>query len=123
MLLSVSLSLLRRAGGSFAVSQRLRISERGSSARSREKRTAQLCATLTRLGLEVDSDKRLILGTFDPRSGQFLDTTSQAFIRDFAIASLVTGHFMGNKGYRLPGLPDAQGGKTEKRESLRLTRR
>jgi HNH endonuclease len=46
------------------------------------------------------------LGTFDTESGRFLDTTPQAFIRDFALASLVKGHFMANKGYRLPGLPD-----------------
>ncbi|OLD62964.1 MAG: hypothetical protein AUI47_10705 [Acidobacteria bacterium 13_1_40CM_2_68_5] len=54
----------------------------------------------------MDSDKRLVLGTFDTGSGRFLDTTPQAFLRDFALASLVKGHFMGNKGYRLPGLPD-----------------
>lgn len=106
MLLSVNLSLLRATGDAFAVSQRLRISERGTSGRSRARRTMQLCATLTSSGLEVDSDRRLVLGTFDTAAGRFLDTTPQAFVRDFALASLVKGHFMGNKGYRLPGLPD-----------------
>jgi hypothetical protein len=106
MLLSVNLSLLRTAGDSFAVSQRLRISERGTSADSRARRTTRLCGTLTELGLEVDSERRLVLGTFDTVFGRFLDTTPQAFICDFALASLVKGHFMGNKGYRLPGLPD-----------------
>lgn len=105
MLLSVNLTLLHKAGDSFAVSQRLRISERGTSTHSRARRTAQLCATLTELRLEVDSDKRVILGTFDTKSGRFLDTTPQAFLHDFAVAALVKGHFMGNKGYRLPGLP------------------
>jgi hypothetical protein len=105
MLLSVNLSLLREAGNAFVVGQTLRISDRATSAKSRARRTAQLCATLTKLGLEVDSNKRLTLGTFDTRAGRFIDTTPQAFLRDFALAALVKGHFMGNKGYRLPGLP------------------
>jgi hypothetical protein len=106
MLLSVNLSLLREEGNSFVVGQILKLTDRATSAKSRARRIAQLCATLTELGLEVDSDKRLTLGTFDTRSGRFIDTTPQAFLRDFALASLVKGHFMGNKGYRLPGLPE-----------------
>jgi hypothetical protein len=122
LLLSVNLSLLRRQGDSFAVTQRLRISERGTSAKSREHRTAQLCATLTRLGLEIDSDKRLVLGTFDTETGRFLDTTPQTFIRDFALAALVKGHFMGNKAYRLPGLPSVSTVWTTVRRSGSITR-
>jgi hypothetical protein len=105
MLLSINLSLLRETGDSLALTQKLSITARHSSPRSREQRTAQLCATLTKLGLQVDQQRQLILGTFDTRAGQFLDTTPQAFVRDFALASLIKGHFMGNKGYRLPGLP------------------
>ena len=103
MLLSVNLRLHREAGNSFVVGQTLRIT--GMSANSRSQRSAQLCATLTELGFEVDSRKRLTLGTFDTRVGRFIDTTPQAFVRDFALAALVKGHFMGNKGYRLSGLP------------------
>ena len=106
MLLSVNLSLLRETGNSFVVGQTLKITDRSTSARSRSRRTAQLCATLTELGLEVDSNKRFTLGAFDTRAGRFIDTTPKAFLRDFALAALVKGHFMGNKGYQLPGLPE-----------------
>jgi hypothetical protein len=61
MLLSVNLSLLREAGNSFVVGQTLKITDRATSVKSRARRTAQLCATLTKLGLEVDSNKRLTL--------------------------------------------------------------
>lgn len=39
-----------------------------------------------------------------------MDTTPRAFVRDFTLASLLKGHYMGNKGYSLPGiakLPEA----------------
>ena len=106
MLLSLNLTLLRGTGQSFTLNQHLHITTQDISKAERSRRGAKLCATLTRLGLEIDPSGHLVLGTFDSRAGRLLDTTPRAFIRDFALASLVKGHFMGNKGYRLPGLPE-----------------
>ena len=49
--------------------------------------------------------QRVVLGTFDADEGRFVDTTANAFLRDFALAALLKGHYMGNKEYALPGLP------------------
>jgi len=106
MLLSLNLTLLRATGQSFILRQHLHLTTRGLSKAERSKRRGKLCATLTRLRLQVDPSGHLTLGTFDAQAGCFLDTTPKAFIRDFALAALVKGHFMGNKGYRLPGLPE-----------------
>ncbi len=103
MLFSVNLTLLRQKSRILTLSQMLRITSRGISPRDRRDRTDQLSAALSRLGLEVDR-QRLVLGTFDADAGRFLDTTARAFLRDFTLTSLVKGHFMGNKGYHLPGL-------------------
>lgn len=104
MLFSVNLTLLRKKNHVFTIEQRIRLISRGISAKERSDRTAQLCATLTHLGLEVEK-QRLVLGTFDVEKRCFIDTTTQAFLRDFTLASLLKGHFMGNKDYSLPGLP------------------
>jgi hypothetical protein len=104
MLFSVNLTLLHRQSKVLALSQTIRLATRGISAAERASRAEQLCGALTRLGLEVE-DHRLVLGTFDGQQGRFVDTTARAFIRDFALVSLLKGHYMGNKGYSLPGLP------------------
>lgn len=104
-LFTVNLTKLKGNKDVFALAQVVMISApRGISASERAERTVQLCAALTRLGLEVEG-RRLILGTFDAKNGLFVDTSAQAFLRDFALASLLKGHYMGNKGYSLPGLP------------------
>ena len=103
MLLSVNLTLLRQQSHVLSLSQTLHIISRRSSPADRRDRSDQLAAALSRLGLEVDRG-RLVLGTFDADAGRFVDTTARAFLRDFTLASLMKGHFMGNKGYQVPGL-------------------
>jgi hypothetical protein len=103
MLLSVNLTLLRQRGSILSLSQTIKLVSRADKPRVRQARTVQLLRALTQLGLEVD-DGRLILGTFDARAGKFLDTTARAFVRDFVLAAVIKGHFMGNKGYTLPGV-------------------
>lgn len=105
MLLSVNLTRLRKKGSVLSLSQKIKIANSGLSAVQRRKRTLQLCNALAKLGLEVDDNGRLILGTFDAKQGRFVDTTARAFVRDFVLASLLKGHFMGNKGYGLPWMP------------------
>jgi hypothetical protein len=104
MLFSVNLTLLHRESKVLTLSQTIRLATRGISGAERARRAEQLRAALARLGLEVE-DHRLVLGTFDSQQGRFIDTTARAFLRDFALVSLLKGHYMGNKGYSLPGLP------------------
>jgi len=104
MLFSVNLTLLRQKSRVLTLSQILRINSRGISPGDRRDRSDQLSAALSHVGLEV-VQRRLVLGTFDADAGRFLDTTTRAFLRDFTLTSLLKGHFMGNKGYQLPGLP------------------
>jgi len=104
MLFSVNLTLLQGQKRVFSVEQTIRLSTRGISVAERAQRTTQLCAALARLGLEVDG-QRLVLGTFDVEKKNFVDTTTKAFLRDFVLAALLKGHYMGNKEYALPGLP------------------
>ena len=102
MLFSVNLTLLQQRKRVFTMEQTIRLSTRGISAAERMQRTVQLCAALTNLGLEVE-ERRLVLGTFDSEAGRFVDTTAKAFLRDFALAALLKGHYMGNKDYAFRG--------------------
>ncbi len=105
MLLSVNLTLLQRRGSELSLSQHIKLATRGISSKQRAQRAAALRNALAQLGLEVSDEGRLILGTFNSKTGKFLDTTAKAFVRDFVLAAFLKGHFMGNKGYELPKLP------------------
>jgi hypothetical protein len=105
MLLSVNLTLLQKGSQRFTVCQTLRLSTRGISTGERAQRTAGLCAVLRNMGYELDSNNRLILGTFDASAGRFTDVNPEQFLRSFLVCALVKGHFMGNKGYTLKALP------------------
>ena len=105
MLLSVNLTLLNRKSSVLSLSNKIHLATRGLTSEQRRERASALCGSLSRLGLEINEEGRLILGTFDVRTGNFVDTTAKAFLRDFTLASLLKGHFMGNKGYELPRLP------------------
>ena len=104
MLFSLNLTLLQEEKRIFTLEQTIRLSTRGISVVARSQRAAQLRSALTNLGLEV-KQQRVVLGTFDADEGRFVDTTANAFLRDFALAALLKGHYMGNKEYALPGLP------------------
>lgn len=104
MLFSVNLTLLHpKETTAIVLEQAVAIVSRKMSKEERYERREQLCKALSHLGLQIDGS-RLVLGTFDVRPGTFIDTTPSAFVRDFVLASLVKGHFMGNKDYSLPGL-------------------
>ncbi|MGA7744511.1 MAG: HNH endonuclease [Polyangia bacterium] len=105
MLFSVNLTLLRHKGAIFTLTQTLRLATRKIGAAARATRADELCGMLRRLGMEVDENHRLVLGTFDGKSGVLVDTTPQSFLRSFLTVALVKGHFMGNKGYSLQSLP------------------
>lgn len=105
MLLSVNLTTERKAKNMVALGQVLRIMNRASmNEEERANARTELVHCLRGLGFEVDHRNKITFGTFDGRRGGFLDTTAAAFVRDFTVAAVVKGHFMQNKGYRLPGL-------------------
>ena len=104
MLLSVNLTLLRKHGAEFNIYQTLKLSVQKMRQNERISRTAALRQTLQKMGFEIDDNNRLILGTFNSISGQFVDTSPRVFLRSFLTAALVKGHFMGNKGYSIPFL-------------------
>lgn len=58
-------------------------------------------------GYNITEDNELQLGYFDPLNlkGTFVDTTRDQFVFDMMIASLIKGHYMGNKGYTLDFIP------------------
>ena len=105
MLLSVNLTLLRDHGQKFTVVQTLRLSVRNMTSKERASRTIDLCRILHNIGMDVDGNNRLILGQFDALTGEFVDTSPREFLRLFLTAALIKGHYMGNKGYALAGLP------------------
>lgn len=104
MLFSVNLSTGRRDARNIVLAQRLKLATRGISVSERGDAMAKLRGSAKQLGYDVDDAGDVALGTFDGRSGEFLDTSPKAFVRDFVLLSVLKGHFMANKGYRLPGL-------------------
>lgn len=105
MLLSVNLTLERESKDVVTLKQTLMIKTRkGMDSEQRKRIRGELIHCLRHLGYEIDSRNQITFGTFDGRKGHFLDTTAEAFIRSFAVAAVIKGHFMQNKGYKLPGL-------------------
>ena len=72
----------------------------------RQRKQIILCNLLNKLGYFVSENNELVLGSFNPIKGKFLDTTPEKFLNDFLVVSLLKGHFQGNKGYQLEILPD-----------------
>lgn len=104
MLFSVNLTTMRERNDIVVLQEKLRLSTRSMSAEDREVAVEQLAEHLRRVGFDVSSDRRIVLGTFDGGAGRFVDTNARSFVRDFVVAAALKGHFMANKGYRLPGL-------------------
>ena len=104
MLFSINLSLLREQNSILQLEQTIRISTQSISSMERVERADKLCNAFWELGFQIEG-RKINLGMFDSREGKFQDTTSSAFLRDFTLASLVKGHYMGNKKYQLPGMP------------------
>lgn len=104
MLFSVNLTTATEDSNGVVLQQTLafRAPQRLERQVREEKRDA-LVRLLWELGYEIREGNRVYLGTFDGKSAKFLDTTAVAFLRDFVILAMLKGHFMGNKGYSLPG--------------------
>lgn len=106
MLFSVNWTLERKGSDVVTLCQQLKIgAPRKATAEHRARMRKELVDCLrSTYGWEIDHRNEIKLGTFDGRNGRFLDTTATDFMRDFVVSAVVKGHFMQNKGYKLPGL-------------------
>jgi hypothetical protein len=75
----------------------------------RRKKQLMLCDILTRIGMEVDDNCKLVLGAFDPGSATMLNVSIDDFLNNFLVVTLLKGHMQGNKGYELDLLPSFRG--------------
>lgn len=107
MLFSLNLTLARNGSRLLTLTQKLKSFTRNVTREERQEAMDTLSETLRALGLRVSEDRVVDLGDFDSARGAFVRTTARRFMRDFMTIALVKGHYMGNKGYELPGLPRA----------------
>ncbi|WP_218031488.1 HNH endonuclease [Paenibacillus kobensis] len=110
MLFSINLTTEKDAEGSIFLTQQIKFSDRmgGDSKHAqhfRQMKQAVFVSMLRKLGYEVTDQNHIILGIYDTKTASFLNTTSEKFLSDFILISLLKGHFMGNKGFELEILP------------------
>jgi hypothetical protein len=109
MLFSVNLTTQKDADGMIFLNQKIKFSEgRGEDkAEIRRQKQFLICNMLKSRGFDVTDTNELIMGIFDTKRSEFLNTTPAKFLMDFLYVSILKGHFMGNKGYQLKlDLPD-----------------
>ncbi|MFE8699756.1 HNH endonuclease [Cytobacillus sp. FJAT-54145] len=109
-LFSINLTKEKDAKGSIFLVQKIKFSDRlkGNTKATkafRQMKQQVFSELLYKLGFDITETNDLLLGIYDTKSETFLNTTSEKFISDFLMISLLKGHFMGNKGYQLEILP------------------
>lgn len=60
---------------------------------------------LNNLDFDLTDNNDIVFGIFDLNQKAFLNTTSEKFLQDFLVVSILKGHFMANKGYEIELLP------------------
>lgn len=60
---------------------------------------------LSNLDFDLTDNNDILFGIFDLKAKRFLNTTSEKFLQDFLIVSILKGYFMANKGYEIELLP------------------
>lgn len=110
MLFSINLTTEKDIDGSIFLTQKIRFSDRLSGDENYQKQFRRMkqrvfVNMLRKLNYEVTDNNDILLGIFDTKRCQFLNTTSEKFLEDFILISLLKGHFMGNKGYELEIMP------------------
>lgn len=56
---------------------------------------------LNNLGYDITDNNDIVFGIYDLNTKQFLNTSSEKFINDFLVVTILKGHFMANKGYEI----------------------
>lgn len=68
---------------------------------------------LNNLDFDLTDNNDVVFGIFDLNKKMFLNTTSEKFLQDYLVVSILKGHFMANKGYEVELLPNFNYLKTE----------
>lgn len=110
MLFSINLTTERDLEGSIFLTQKIKFSDRMDGNKEyaqqfRRMKQTVFISMLRKLNFEVTDNNDIIMGIFDTKKSKFLNTTSEKFLSDFILVSLLKGHFMGNKGYELEIMP------------------
>lgn len=104
---SLNLTLAHNGRNSvLSLQQRLKLSNYAMSPEERLRIANLIADRLRGSGLSVTPDRDVRFPDFDARSKVFVGATATEFIRDFVVAAVVKGHYMKNKGYKLPGFDD-----------------
>jgi hypothetical protein len=110
MTFSVNLTTEKESENVIYLTQKIKFAERYTGnaklaqAHRRQKQIV-FCDLLHKLGFDITDNSDLILGIFDPKSKQLINTSADKFLNDFIVVSILKGHFQGNKGYQLEILP------------------
>lgn len=110
---SINLSINRVVDGKYALKNKIKFSDRIDSdpdiAKAIRKRKQEvLCDLLADLNFNISNENDVCLGVFDTTNtldGEFINTNVNQFVHDMLTITLLKGHYMGNKGYRLDFLP------------------
>jgi hypothetical protein len=107
---SVNLTTEKESENVIYLTQKIKFAERYEGSQElaqahRRQKQIVFCDLLRKLGLEVTDNNDLILGIFDPSRNELVNTSTDKFLNDFILVSIIKGHFQGNKGYQLEILP------------------
>lgn len=113
LVFSINLSRNRLGDGRYALKNKIKFSERIEgdpeiAKEIRKRKQEVLCDLLADLKYNVSDENDIYLGVFDTLNsldGEFIDTDVNRFVHDMLTITLLKGHYMGNKGYRLDFLP------------------
>jgi len=110
LLFSINLTTEKESGDSIFLFQKIKFQEQfaGHSSLAKVHRSQKqnvMCDILFNMGYDITESNNVLLGIFDPEKGVFVNTTQKQFINDFLVVSILKGHFQGNKGYQIGGIP------------------
>lgn len=111
MLFSMNLTTEKEGEHEIYLTQKIRFSEgrnedKETDRLKRRQKQILLCEIYRKVGFDITENNDLILGIFDPIDKKFVNTSAENFLNNFLVASILKGHFQGNKEYSLDILPD-----------------
>lgn len=114
LVFSINMSLQKQADGTYSLANKLMFSDRiegdAEIAKMIRKRKQEAALDyLEKKDFKITDKNEVEFGIFDPHAPDidqaFIGTSAEKFIKDYIFVTLVKGHYMGNKGYRLGFLP------------------
>lgn len=100
MFFSINLTTEKDVEGSIFLTQKIKFSDRidGNPKHAQQFRRMKqtvFVSFLRKLGYDITDNNDIILGIYDTNNSSFLNTTSEKFLSDFILISLLKGHFYG----------------------------